>query len=227
MQGFVLLSGGIDSTTALAIALQECEKVTAISIDYGQRHKKEIERAREIAHSYGCKHTILSIGDALGTSMLTTAEAIPDVTYDEIVGVSPTYVPFRNGYMLSRITAYAVNALGKNPPQDSACIYIGTHAEDAKNWAYPDCTPEFIGAMANAIYVGTYYSVRLKAPLNYMSKADILRLGNNLNVDYSQTWSCYAGEEKHCGKCPTCYARKAAFTAANLQDPTEYENTNI
>lgn len=227
MQGFVLLSGGIDSTTAFAIALRECAEVTAISIDYGQRHKKEIERAREIAHSYDCEHIVLSIGDALGTSMLTTDEVIPDVTYDEIVGVSPTYVPFRNGYMLSRITAYAVNALGKNPSKDSACIYIGTHAEDAKNWAYPDCTPEFIGAMANAIYIGTYYSVRLKAPLNYMSKADIIALGNKLGVDHSLTWSCYAGGEKHCGKCPTCYARKAAFIAAGVEDRTEYAHTNI
>lgn len=227
MIGFVLLSGGIDSTTALAIAKQECERVIAVSIDYGQRHKKEIVRANAIATLNDCEHVVLDIQQALGTSMLTTDEQIPDIKYDDIVGVSPTYVPFRNGFMLARIAAYAVNVLGVDPGKDAATIYIGTHAEDAKNWAYPDCTPEFIGAMANAIYTGTYYTVRLKAPLNYMSKADIISLGNKLGVDYSLTWSCYAGNTKHCGKCPTCYARQEAFKTANIQDPTEYEHTNI
>lgn len=227
MLGLVLLSGGVDSTTALAIAKQECEQIIAVSIDYGQRHKKEIERAQVIATLNNCQHVVLDIQQALGQSMLTSDEAIPDITYDEIQGVSPTYVPFRNGFMLSRIAAYAVNILGKDCGKDAATIYIGTHAEDAKNWAYPDCTPEFIGAMANAIYTGTYYAVRLKAPLNYMSKADIIALGDKLGVDYSSTWSCYAGGEKHCGKCPTCYARKAAFIAAGVEDRTEYAHTNI
>lgn len=225
MKGYVLLSGGIDSTTALAIAKQECdEEVTAISIDYGQRHKKEIERAKEIARDMGCEHFTTDVANALGTSMLTSNVAIPDVTYDEIQGVSPTYVPFRNGFMLARVTAGVVNELGENPGKDAATIYIGTHAEDAKNWAYPDCTPEFIGAMANAIYTGTYYAVRLKAPLNYMNKGDIIRLGDSLGVDYAKTWSCYAGGEHHCGQCPTCYARHDAFRAAGIPDPTIYDS---
>lgn len=224
MQGFVLLSGGIDSTTCLYMAKNECTKLTAISIDYGQRHKKEIECAKTLASCVDAEHFVLDISNALGHSMLTDATVnIPDITYDDIKGVSPTYVPFRNGFMLSRITAFVENVITRDASEDSACIYIGTHAEDAKNWAYPDCTPEFIGAMANAIYIGTYRRVRLKAPLNYMTKTDIIKKGVSLDVPYNYTWSCYAGNEHHCGKCPTCYARKDAFRLASVQDPTIYE----
>jgi 7-cyano-7-deazaguanine synthase len=223
MYGFVLLSGGIDSATCLAIAKQECTNIRAVSIDYGQRHSKEMEYAGRITDYYECDHVILNVENALGHSMLTSDEIIPDITYDEIKGVSPTYVPFRNGFMLARLTAYVENIIGRDASEDSACIYIGTHAEDAKNWAYPDCTPEFIGAMANAIYVGSYRRIRLKAPLNYLSKAEIVSRGLNMQVPYELTWSCYAGGEKHCGKCPTCYARKQAFAKLNYPDPTEYE----
>jgi 7-cyano-7-deazaguanine synthase len=104
-----------------------------------------------------------------------------------------------------------------------ADIYFGAHAEDAQNWAYPDCTPEFIGAMANAIFVGTYRAVRLISPIMFMTKAQIVAMGDKLNVPFDKTWSCYKGGEKHCGKCPTCYARKDAFAVAGVRDPTVYE----
>lgn len=234
-RSYVLLSGGIDSGTCLAIAKEYHDKhggeVHAVSMDYGQRHLKETECAKALCAHYGIPHKILDIRGALGKdSMLTDAsQEVPNISYDEITGISPTYVPFRNGFMLSRLAAHAqeyVMRVQKEEPglevRDLVTLYIGTHAEDAKNWAYPDCTPEFIGAMSNAIYVGTYYAVRLLAPLLYSSKDAIISRGTALGVPYELTWSCYKGEEVHCGTCPTCRARKIAFEQAGVTDPTQY-----
>lgn len=229
IKAFVLLSGGLDSTVALARAVADrCDEVEGVSVNYGQRHSKEMTFAAKQCADRSLKHTILEIGDLLAGSMLTTAgAAIPDVTYDEIKGVSPTYVPFRNGLLLSIITAYAQKWVSEpqeeeSPDRRHAVIYWGAHAEDAANWAYPDCTPEFIGAMANAIYIGSYQSIRLNAPLMSMKKDEIVRLGTSLDVDFANTWSCYAGGDLHCGKCPTCYARQEAFRKAGVKDPTVY-----
>jgi 7-cyano-7-deazaguanine synthase len=103
-----------------------------------------------------------------------------------------------------------------------AILYCGVHADDGVNWAYPDCTPEFIGAMANAIFIGTYHKVRLRAPLQYLDKAGVVREGLRLHVPYSLTWSCYKGEDLHCGICPTCRSRKEAFELNGQADPVEY-----
>lgn len=218
-KAFVLHSGGIDSTTCLYIALEAYseENVVAVSIDYGQRHIKEIACSRRIAAYEGCGHMTLRLG-AQPESMLTSPQQdIPNASYDELKGVSPTYVPFRNGQLLSYIAGIAQAKGGK----DSA-IYFGAHAEDAKDWAYPDCTPEFIGAMANAIYVGTYHQVRLITPLQWLMKPDIITLGTRLGVEYKYTWSCYAGEDLHCGTCPTCRSRRQGFIDAGVPDPTKY-----
>ena len=102
-------------------------------------------------------------------------------------------------------------------------IYYGAHAEDARGFAYPDCTPEFNGAMANAIYVGTYHKVRLITPLQWSSKKEVVELAQRLESPIHLTYSCYAGREKHCGKCPTCVSRVEAFKLAGLKDPVEYE----
>lgn len=232
---YVLFSGGIDSTTCLVKALTYHEKhggkVIPVSMDYGQRHRKEIEMAAKVCEYYKVQHHIVDIRGALGSnSMLTdSTQEIPDISYDEIEGISPTYVPFRNGFMLAKLAAIAqeyVMFVKDTYPgmttEDLVTLYIGAHAEDAKNWAYPDCTPEFIGAMSNAIYIGTYRSVRLLAPFLYSSKSDILRVGERLDAPYHLTWSCYAGGEVHCGTCPTCRARKTAFSEACIKDPTEY-----
>jgi 7-cyano-7-deazaguanine synthase len=239
-KAFVLLSGGMDSTTCLHKAIADCgydaSKVEAVSIDYGQRHLKETQYATATCKKLGVQRTLLSCSSLAGDAMLTNPDApIPSIDYADIKGVSPTYVPFRNGTLLSVITAHAqkwvnaqIAAMLNNPSEkaklmtDSVGIYFGAHAEDAANWAYPDCTPEFIGAMANAIYIGTYQAVRLITPLQWLTKKDIVRLGQELHVDWKGTWSCYAGGEKHCGVCPTCRARKTAFKQAEISDPTIY-----
>jgi 7-cyano-7-deazaguanine synthase len=215
-KAYVLLSGGLDSTVCLYLANRQAQQVVACSVDYEQRHKTEIMFAKASCAQLGIPHKILPVPN-LPTSMLTDkSAAVPDISYDEIQGVSPTYVPFRNGLLLSRLAAEAQAG-------DGDAIYFGAHSEDAANWAYPDCTPEFIGSMANAIYIGTYHQVRLITPLQWMMKTDIVKLGYSINVDFGLTWSCYKGGQKHCGVCPTCRSRRQAFIDADVFDPTEYE----
>ncbi len=244
-KAFVLLSGGLDSTTCLYKALVDWTPpeakedtpapwIEAISINYGQRHRKEMEYAERTCDDLGITHTIVELKDILGGAMLTDpSKEIPNVSYADLPhGVSPTYVPFRNGTMLSLITAHAqkwVNAdagqtesIALKEHRRSASIYFGAHAEDAQNWAYPDCTPEFIGAMANAIYIGSYRAIRLVTPLQWLVKSEIIKLGTSLCVPFEKTWSCYAGGEKHCGVCPTCRSRRQGFIDAGIHDPTEY-----
>ena len=282
-KAFVLLSGGMDSTTCLHQAILDymppdaplglaygdkgvwrdllktahdgditIDWVEAVSISYGQRHSKEMNYAKATCERLGIKHTILDVGALLrGDTVMLTDDSrgkveVPDISYSQIKGVSPTYVPFRNGLMLSALTAHAqkwvneqnqgyerdveaakdslehdaIDAIIANKP--SAGIYFGAHAEDAHNWAYPDCTPEFIGAMANAIYIGSYMQIRLHTPIQWSSKADVVTRGEALGVLWFDTWSCYKGEDKHCGTCPTCLARKEAFSSAGVPDPTNY-----
>ncbi len=246
-KAFVLLSGGVDSTTCLHIAREMYDKVEAYSLDYGQKHSKEAQYAAETCKKFGISHKVLNIRGLLDGKgvMLTDADtAIPSISYNDIQGVSPTYVPFRNGTLLAIIAAQAQkwvmatidawaadlakdNIAPDRPGmldkmRDGAGVFFGAHAEDAFNWAYPDCTPEFIGAMANAIYTGTYYTVRLHAPLMSLSKTQVVEWGEKLGVDWANTWSCYAGGEDHCGVCPTCRARREAFLNAGVSDPTVY-----
>lgn len=251
-KAFVLLSGGLDSTTALYLAHRDFNgSVEAVSCDYGQRHKKEMEYAQRTCRRLGIKHTCIALGDLLsgrGIMLTDSSVQVPDVAYSDIRGVSPTYVPFRNGTMLSAITALAqkyvmeqinlaidgkrLDAMDEKNRQmlrakDLVSIYAGQHAEDAANWAYPDCTFEFLGAMANAISVGTYYTIRLVTPFVFSSKAQIVLQGAALDVPYKDTWSCYRGEELHCGTCPTCLSRKDAFDKAAVEDPTVYADEHL
>jgi 7-cyano-7-deazaguanine synthase len=229
-RAYVLLSGGIDSGTCLHVAHAQFDDVHAISIDYGQRHKKEIAAAKKLADGLGVPHRTLDLSAIVPSTMLTNANVeVPNISYSDIQGVSPTYVPFRNGLMLSAISSYVAGkrvVAEKNNISGQALrewgIFFGAHAEDAQNWAYPDCTPEFIGAMANAIYVGTYRAVRLHTPLEWLSKKEIILLGDTLGVPWALTWSCYKGEEEHCGVCPTCRARRLGFQDAGVPDPTIY-----
>lgn len=229
-RAYVLLSGGIDSATCLFIAAANHERVIAFSVDYGQRHKREIESARLLCLDRKIRekteHRVFDISSVIPKTTLTDPNApIPNVDYADISGVSPAYVPFRNGLLLS---AAASRIAGEFPKIDEYAphvdwsLYFGAHAEDAKNWAYADCTPEFLGAMANAIHVGTYHQLRLSTPLEWLTKPEIIRRGTELGVPYGVTWSCYRGGEMHCGVCPTCRARKTGFALARVEDPTRY-----
>jgi len=143
----------------------------------------------------------------------------PEMSYEDIedsYGVSPTYVPFRNANFLSIASTHAL-------VHGASEVWAGMHAEDAHNWAYPDCTPEFLGAMSAAIYVGSYHQVRLITPHQWRTKADVVRRGYELDVPFEHTWSCYAGGVKHCGTCPTCVGRINAFRAIEREDPVPYE----
>ena len=216
----VVLSGGLDSCVALALAHKRHERVRALSFSYGQRHTAELSAAEKIAAYYDIRHKVLSIPMGMGDSVLMNHNAeMPQMTYEELEkteGPSPTYVPYRNGTFLSLAASGALD-------MELDYIYAGMHGEDAHNWAYPDCTPEFIGAMQNAIYIGTYYKVRLICPFTYMSKADIIKVGVDLAAPLHLTMSCYEGRDPACGRCPTCIARLEAFKSHRWQDPIRYE----
>lgn len=230
----VLLSGGLDSSTALYLADQRATdaeiEVHAISFDYGQRHEKELEAAAAICEELDVGHHVIDLSNLIPSTMLTDANSdVPNISYAEIQGVSPTYVPYRNGLMISAATAHLLGLLDsiKLPGQIMETyghLYCGIHSDDAAGFAYPDCTPEWFGSQANAIFTGTYGRVRLIAPLLWKSKAAIVSLGDSLGVEFQKTWSCYKGEELHCGTCPTCIARKEAFATAGVEDPTDYQN---
>jgi len=221
MESIVLLSGGIDSTTCLAIARANAisADILAVSATYGQKHAAELDHAARICAFYSVEHRILEIESlfAGGTStLLRGGAANPTVAYGELEdGISPAYVPFRNGVFLSMATAVALEVGAGN-------VYFGAHSEDAQRWAYPDCTPEFIGAMASAMFVGSYMKVRLITPLQWTTKADVIRMGMALRAPFHLTMSCYNGMEPACGTCPTCRSRRDAFRANGLEDPIAY-----
>lgn len=245
---FTLLSGGIDSSTTLARALHDFPNASheAVTIDYGQRHIREAESAKAIASALNVEHFVVEakglMDGMLVTKTIGPEDDIPDVSYADLApGISPTYVTFRNGLMLSILAARAQawvmdkdkadrayeEGVGGIYPETAtenlAYLYCGVHADDGANWAYPDCTPEFVGAMANAIFIGTYHKVRLRTPIVYASKAEVVALGSGLGVPFDLTWSCYKGGDRHCGVCPTCRSRKDAFMLNHITDPTEYE----
>ena len=225
-EAVVLLSGGIDSVTAMAIAMNEGYAVHALSFNYGQRHTIEIEKARHVASAMGIKkHLVLDINlGAIGGSALTDSLAVPkDREVAEITSAIPvTYVPARNTIFLSCALAWA-EVLGVFD------IFIGVHAQDYSG--YPDCRPEYINAfeqMANLALkaaVEGNKKVHIHAPLLYLSKAEIIQRGQALGVDYSLTHSCYdpASDGKACGRCDSCRLRLKGFAAAGLHDPIPYQ----
>lgn len=226
IKAVVLLSGGMDSTTCMALANQMNRDIYPVSINYGQKHVRELQAANDVAEHFGvldkARHFRLEPSAFVGAlhSSLVAAENLqsPQKTYEELaesVGPSSTYVPFRNGNLLSLATAHALS-IGAGE------IWFGAHAEDAHNWAYPDCTPEFIGAMASAIYIGSYMRVRLVTPLEWDTKADVIEKAKDSNAPLRLTWSCYEGGELSCGTCPTCLGRLNAFAQTNWRDPLEY-----
>lgn len=229
-KAIVLSSGGVDSTTAIAYAIDKhgCENVDTVSVFYGQRHDKELECAKAIAEYYKVPHYELDLSEVFKLSncslLASSDEEIPEMSYAEQIetngeGKVSTYVPFRNGLMLSAVASLAISL----HPDSPCTIYIGAHADDAAGEAYADCSEDFIYKISRAILAGTYNQVEVQAPFVKMNKAEVVAQGLQLNVPYNLTWSCYKGQDKACGKCGTCIDRKAAFEANNTTDPIEYE----
>ncbi|SIP88598.1 preQ(0) biosynthesis protein QueC [Aromatoleum tolulyticum] len=217
----ILLSGGLDSATCLAIARDMGFETYALSVAYGQRHAAELDAARRVAASLGAReHRVASVElGQFGGSALTD-EKIPVPVEGSSDGIPVTYVPARNTVMLSIALAWA-EVLGAND------IFVGVNAVDYSG--YPDCRPEFIAAfetMANLATKAGVEGTRLQihAPLIALSKADIIRRGSALGVDYSQTVSCYQADDAGhaCGMCDACRLRRAGFEAAAVPDPTRY-----
>ena len=222
MRVLVLFSGGVDSTTALALAINQYghENVVALSISYGQKHDKEIQAANQIAKYYQVEHIFLDLAKIFeysDCSLLNhSSKEIPHETYAKQLSKTDgkpvtTYVPFRNGLFLSSAASIA---LSKN----CNLIYYGAHKDDAAGNAYPDCSEIFNNAMNQAIYEGSGHQLQIEAPFVNKSKADIVKIGLDLNVPYHLTWSCYEGNDKPCGKCGTCLDRQEAFLKNGVID---------
>lgn len=228
MKALVLLSGGLDSATCLSIALNKFSKsdIAALSIFYGQRHEKELQSAKAVAEYYDVNHYKLDLSPIFEQSdcplMARSSRRIEHKSYSEQItsgGVS-TYVPFRNGLMLSAAASFA-GSLFEN---DSVEIYIGAHADDAAGNAYADCREDFIRVLNAAIKIGTYEKINFVAPFVGKSKADVVKIGMELGTPYELTWSCYEGGDKPCGKCATCIDRIRAFELNGVKDPAEVKS---
>ena len=211
----IIYSGGLDSTTLL---YEERERVAlAVTFDYGSNHAaREIACARRHCALLGIEHLVIELGFMsryFTSSLLSGADAIPDGNYDDS-NMHSTVVPFRNGIMLSV-------ACGLAESRGLTRVLIANHGGD--HAIYPDCRPAFVEAMNGAMQAGTYDGVRLDAPYTNISKADIVRRGARMGINYGETYSCYKGGEHHCGTCGTCIERREAFRLAAIPDPTVYE----
>ena len=227
MKALVLFSGGIDSTTCLAIAVDKYGKdnITALSISYGQKHTKEIEAANKIALYYDVEFIKLDLAQMFEFSdcslLQHSTKEIPHENYAEQLKKTDgtpvsTYVPFRNGLFLASAASIALS-------KECDIILYGAHADDSAGNAYPDCSDVFNNAMNTAIYEGSGHQVKIEAPFVKMNKSDVVKIGINLNAPYELTWSCYEGHDKACGICGTCIDRKTAFQLNNTVDPINYE----
>lgn len=216
----VLCSGGMDSVVALHWAARAHTVATVLSFHYGSKHNdREIPFAAWHAASLGLPHTTLHLdfmGECFDSHLLKSGGDIPKGHYEEET-MKQTVVPFRNGIMLSV-------AAGLAESKGSSGLVIAAHSGD--HAIYPDCREEFMRAMGDAIRLGTYADVELIRPFIDHTKADIARIGDDLGVDFSQTWSCYVGGDTHCGECGTCVERREAFELAGVPDPTHYSNTS-
>ena len=224
MKILVLSSGGVDSTTCLAMAVAEvgAENVLALSVYYGQKHDKEIQAAKKVAEYYGVERMELDLSVIFAGSncslLKQSTEEIPLRSYaqqiEETHGEKPvsTYVPFRNGLFLSSAASIALS-------HGCSKIMYGAHADDAAGAAYPDCSLDFVNAMNQAIYLGSGNQLTIEAPFVSLTKADVVKKGLELGVPYELTWSCYEGGEKPCGKCGTCIDRQKAFEKNGVIDP--------
>lgn len=222
-RAIVLLSGGLDSATVLAIAREAGYACHALSLDYGQRHKAELAAAARVAANLGAaEHRVmrLGLGDLGGSALTDAAIAVPETPSE---GIPVTYVPARNTVMLALALAWAEVLAARD-------IFIGVNAVDYSG--YPDCRPEFIAAFEQMANLATKAGVegaalRIHAPLQNLSKAEIIQQGVRLGVDYAHTVSCYQAdsEGRACGVCDACRLRRQGFDQAGVPDPTVYQKS--
>lgn len=223
MRALVLSSGGVDSTTCMALAVDKYgkENVVSLSMYYGQKHDKELEAAQKVAAHYGIEHLTLDLAKIFAYSdcslLAHSTEEIPHESYSEQLEKtdgSPvsTYVPFRNGLFLASAASIALS-------KDCGVIYYGAHADDAAGSAYPDCSPAFNQAMNQAIREGSGNQLSIEAPFVNCSKSEVVRRGLELHAPYHLTWSCYEGGDRPCGTCGTCIDRAEAFRLNGVEDP--------
>jgi 7-cyano-7-deazaguanine synthase len=212
MKTICVLSGGMDSTTLLYKLLSEKKEVEALSFNYGQRHKKELESAKATCQKLGVPHKVIDLSflrELVSNSALTSDIEVPEGHYaDETMKL--TVVPNRNMIMASIAIGYAVN-------KDFDEVALGVHAGD--HAIYPDCRPEFIGALNEIAQIANFKPIEIYTPFLEIDKGDIAKIGKKLGVDYSLTWTCYKGLDKPCGKCGACQERKEAFEKAKSIDP--------
>lgn len=215
----VLLSGGMDSVTALYHTRQTHKVLYALGFDYGSKHnQKELPLARMHCEKLGVEFRTVQlpfINELFSSALLQSGEAVPDGHYEESI-MKKTVVPFRNGIMLSIAAGFAES-------KEAHSLVIAAHSGD--HAIYPDCRSGFMDAMAEAVRLGTYAGIRIDRPFIDMNKADIAKRGSELEVDFSKTWSCYKGGDIHCGTCGTCVERREAFLQAGVPDPTAYQQT--
>lgn len=216
----VVLSGGMDSATLLAKAVAEFgkENVSALTFNYGSKHNAQENRcAKKLAAFYEVNHTMVAldfIGELFKSDLLKSGGEVPEGHYEE-ENMKKTVVPFRNGIMLSIAAGYA-ESIG------ASIVLIGSHAGD--HAIYPDCREGFMTHMANAISNGTWCNIALFRPFENFTKGKIVKLGVKLGVPYHLTWTCYKGQERHCGRCGSCTERLDAFDYAGAIDPVAYED---
>lgn len=219
VKAVMLLSGGMDSVTCLYHVNKTRDVVATLSFDYGSKHnEREIIYAIHHSEKLGIPHFIIPlkfISEYWRSSLVSEDIEIPEGHYEDEM-MKKTVVPFRNGIMLSIATGFAES-------REAQMLVIAAHAGD--HAIYPDCREDFMKAMAEAMRLGTYASIVLFRPFIRNTKSEICRKGKELGVDYSLTYSCYKGREKHCGKCGTCVERREAFILSGVDDPTEYEYT--
>jgi len=221
MKAICLLSGGLDSTVTLACALRQGYEVTALTINYGQRHMRELDAAKAVTAYYSVPHVLMDFPLAGFRSALTDGSIpVPDRGIDEIgYDIPATYVPARNIVFLSL-------AAGMAESIDASAVFIGANVIDYSG--YPDCRPEFFQAFEAMLAVGTKrgvlgHPVRIEHPILTKSKAEIVKMGLKLEAPLHLTWSCYRGGERACGHCDSCVLRLKGFREAGVEDPVPYE----
>ena len=216
MKTVLVYSGGLDSTVLLYHLLAAGDTVSTMAVHYGQRHSRELDQARQISSQLGIEHRevdLRSVNELLGGSSLTDPSiSIPHGHYEED-NMKSTVVPNRNMILLSLATGWAVS-------KKADCVSYAAHSGD--HAIYPDCRNEFAEALDKAIRLADWQEVFLNRPFVDLTKADIVKRGAELKVPFEQTWSCYEGQELHCGQCGTCIERREAFHLAGVEDPTPY-----